>query len=165
MTARPNIDADSWTVAGRTFTSNVINGDFVLTADEVNPVIAALTEHGIEVISIHNHLLDEEPRHGYELGKLGYNVKILEERGKDLVQVAELARRNGDLLSYDRARRLALVHFEGAIGGRAGREQDRRRAVEGTERGPRQPLARRRRCAGRRRRRARCGSWRGAAFR
>ena len=40
----------------------VINGDFVLTADEVNPVIAALTEHGIEVISIHNHMLTEEPR-------------------------------------------------------------------------------------------------------
>jgi Domain of Unknown Function (DUF1259) len=39
-----------------------ITGDFVLTAGEVNPVIRALTSHGIEVTSIHSHLLDESPR-------------------------------------------------------------------------------------------------------
>jgi hypothetical protein len=39
-----------------------IAGDFVLTVDEVDPVASALLDHGIEVVSIHNHLLDEEPR-------------------------------------------------------------------------------------------------------
>lgn len=39
-----------------------INGDFMLLADEVNPVIKALRENGIEVASLHNHMLDEEPR-------------------------------------------------------------------------------------------------------
>ncbi|MEJ7809579.1 MAG: DUF1259 domain-containing protein [Gemmatimonadaceae bacterium] len=39
-----------------------IAGDFVLTAAEVNPVIRALREHGIEVTSLHNHLLTEQPR-------------------------------------------------------------------------------------------------------
>jgi biotin operon repressor len=37
-------------------------GDFVLTADEVNPVIKALRAEGIEVTAIHNHMLDDEPR-------------------------------------------------------------------------------------------------------
>ena len=37
-------------------------GDFVLTADEVNPVIRALRANKIEVTAIHNHMLDEEPR-------------------------------------------------------------------------------------------------------
>jgi hypothetical protein len=37
-------------------------GDFVLTADEVNPVVQALTSHGIEVTAIHNHMLHDEPR-------------------------------------------------------------------------------------------------------
>lgn len=37
-------------------------GDFVLTADEVNPVIRALRAAGIEVTAIHNHMLDDEPR-------------------------------------------------------------------------------------------------------
>jgi hypothetical protein len=39
-----------------------ITGDFVLTADEVNPVIKALRANGIEVTAIHNHMLDDEPR-------------------------------------------------------------------------------------------------------
>ena len=39
-----------------------ITGDFVLTADEVNPVIKALRASGIEVTAIHNHMLDDEPR-------------------------------------------------------------------------------------------------------
>jgi Domain of Unknown Function (DUF1259) len=39
-----------------------ITGDFVLTSDEVNPVIMALRTHGIEVTALHSHMLDEEPR-------------------------------------------------------------------------------------------------------
>jgi hypothetical protein len=39
-----------------------ITGDFVLTGNEVNPVLTALREHGIEVTAIHNHMLDDEPR-------------------------------------------------------------------------------------------------------
>ncbi len=37
-------------------------GDFVLMADEVNPVVKALTENGIVVTAIHNHMLFDEPR-------------------------------------------------------------------------------------------------------
>jgi len=40
----------------------VITGDFVLLGSEVNPVIRALTENGIEPTSLHNHLLEESPR-------------------------------------------------------------------------------------------------------
>jgi len=39
-----------------------ITGDFVMTAEEVNPVIMALRTHGIEVTALHSHMLDEEPR-------------------------------------------------------------------------------------------------------
>jgi hypothetical protein len=39
-----------------------ITGDFVLTADEVNPVIRALRANGIEVTALHNHMLKDEPR-------------------------------------------------------------------------------------------------------
>jgi len=37
-------------------------GDFVLTADEVNPVISALQDHDIAVTALHSHMLKEEPR-------------------------------------------------------------------------------------------------------
>jgi len=39
-----------------------ITGDFVMTAPEVNPVIRALTSHGIAVGALHSHMLDETPR-------------------------------------------------------------------------------------------------------
>ena len=39
-----------------------ITGDFVMTAKEVNPVIRALREQGIQVSALHNHMLEEEPR-------------------------------------------------------------------------------------------------------
>lgn len=37
-------------------------GDFVLTAEEVNPVISALQEHDIQVTALHSHMLTEQPR-------------------------------------------------------------------------------------------------------
>src|SRR5947208_1914831 len=39
-----------------------ITGDYVLTAKEVNPVLKALRENGIEVTALHSHMLDEQPR-------------------------------------------------------------------------------------------------------
>ena len=39
-----------------------INGDFILRPSELNPVIKVLRANGIEVASIHNHLLDNEPQ-------------------------------------------------------------------------------------------------------
>jgi uncharacterized protein DUF1259 len=39
-----------------------ITGDFVLIGSEVNPVIKALRDHGIEVTALHSHMLTESPR-------------------------------------------------------------------------------------------------------
>jgi hypothetical protein len=39
-----------------------ITGDLVLTAQEVNPVLRALRDSGIEVTALHNHMLNDEPR-------------------------------------------------------------------------------------------------------
>ena len=39
-----------------------ITGDFVLLGSEVNPVIKALRQNGIDVTAVHSHMLMEEPR-------------------------------------------------------------------------------------------------------
>jgi hypothetical protein len=39
-----------------------ITGDFVLTADEVNPVLRMFERQGIAVTAVHSHMLTEEPR-------------------------------------------------------------------------------------------------------
>ncbi|MEO7208035.1 MAG: DUF1259 domain-containing protein [Steroidobacteraceae bacterium] len=38
-----------------------ITGDFVLLGKEVNPVLRALRQHGIEVTALHSHMIDDSP--------------------------------------------------------------------------------------------------------
>src|SRR3984893_3474805 len=42
--------------------SEVMMGDLVLLEDEVNPVMSALLENGLEVTALHNHFFFESPR-------------------------------------------------------------------------------------------------------
>lgn len=42
-----------------------IAGDFVLLAKEVNPVLQAMRQNGIEVTALHNHMLDDQPHTYY----------------------------------------------------------------------------------------------------
>src|SRR5947199_8986160 len=41
---------------------DVMMGDLVLLEDEVNPVMSALLENGLEVSAVHNHFFFESPR-------------------------------------------------------------------------------------------------------
>jgi hypothetical protein len=38
-----------------------VTGDFVLLGKEVNPVLRALRQHGIEVTALHSHMIDDSP--------------------------------------------------------------------------------------------------------
>ena len=42
--------------------SAAITGDFVLLADEINPVIKLLIENGITPTALHNHMIHDDPR-------------------------------------------------------------------------------------------------------
>src|SRR3954468_23220628 len=62
--------------------ADVMMGDLVLTQDEVNPVMSALLENGLDVTALHNHFLWDEPRmfymhvHGHgTAGELAKRVK------------------------------------------------------------------------------------------
>src|SRR4051812_43954378 len=44
---------------------DVMMGDLVLTQDEVNPVMSALLDNGLEVTALHNHFYWDEPRLAY----------------------------------------------------------------------------------------------------
>src|SRR2546430_3109952 len=52
---------------------HVMMGDLVLLEDEVNPVMSALLENGLEVTALHNHFFWETPRifymHVHGMGK------------------------------------------------------------------------------------------------
>src|SRR5262245_41974994 len=44
---------------------DVLMGDLVLLQDEVNPVMSALLDNGIDVTALHNHFFFDEPRMYY----------------------------------------------------------------------------------------------------
>src|SRR3981081_4274356 len=44
---------------------DVMMGDLVLTQDEVNPVMSALLDNGLEATALHNHFFWDEPRMYY----------------------------------------------------------------------------------------------------
>ena len=45
--------------------TDVMMGDLVLTEDEVNPVMSALLDNGLDVTALHNHFFWDEPRMFY----------------------------------------------------------------------------------------------------
>jgi hypothetical protein len=51
-----------WVALTKAEGGEVMMGDLVLTEDEVNPVMSALLDHGLDVTALHNHFFWEEPR-------------------------------------------------------------------------------------------------------
>jgi hypothetical protein len=58
---RPGLALGSWMAFRRSGAMAVAHGDLVLLDAEVNPVISALQQGGMEITAIHNHVLGEAP--------------------------------------------------------------------------------------------------------
>ena len=77
---------------------DVMMGDLVLTEDEVNPVMSALLDNGLEVTALHNHFFREQPRifymhvHGHgSAAELARKVKpALDLIGRDDLKLTEM---------------------------------------------------------------------------
>lgn len=60
---KPALALGSWVAFKRGAASSaMVMGDLVLTEEEVQPVITALEENGVNPSAVHNHLLGESPR-------------------------------------------------------------------------------------------------------
>lgn len=63
---RPALALGSWVAFKRirrgAAAPAMVMGDLVLAEDEVNPVIRALRDQGIQVTALHSHMLNESPR-------------------------------------------------------------------------------------------------------
>lgn len=53
---------NSWAAFVGTNEQAHVAGDVAMTGGEVNKVIRALRERGIDIVAVHNHMLDEKPR-------------------------------------------------------------------------------------------------------
>jgi hypothetical protein len=53
---------NTWAAFQGTPDKAAVAGDFAMLENEVAPVIKALVENGIEVVAVHNHMVQERPR-------------------------------------------------------------------------------------------------------
>lgn len=53
---------NTWAAFQGTPEKAAVAGDFVMLENEVEPVVKALIENGIEVVALHNHMIHEQPR-------------------------------------------------------------------------------------------------------
>ncbi len=60
--ATSSMGLNSWAAFVGTDERAHVAGDVAMTTTEVNKVIRALRKGGIDVVAVHNHMLDEEPR-------------------------------------------------------------------------------------------------------
>jgi len=51
----------SWAAFSGSEELAAMDGDFIMTANEVQPVLKSLRESGIHVVALHNHMIGEEP--------------------------------------------------------------------------------------------------------
>src|SRR3954471_23294885 len=58
----PPFGFGGWVALTKGTGMDVMMGDLVLTQDEVNPVMSALLDNGLEVTALHNHFFWDEPR-------------------------------------------------------------------------------------------------------
>lgn len=53
---------NTWAAFAGTDDNAVVDGDFAVTEDELQPVLRALRKEGIHIVAIHHHMVGEEPR-------------------------------------------------------------------------------------------------------
>ena len=99
---------------------DVMMGDLVLTEDEVNPVMSALLDRGLDVTALHNHFFRDEPRifymhvHGHaKVMDLAREVKpALDLIGKDATRPASKAPAAAPAIDASTIDRIVGTHGE-----------------------------------------------------
>jgi len=108
--------------------NDVLMGDLVLLEDEVNPVMSALLENGLEVTALHNHFFFESPRifymhvHGHgtpaDLARMAKPAVDLIGRGSPKHQSSETGgQSNVSTGNIDAAKIAAIVGHQGEQSG------------------------------------------------
>src|SRR5712672_495729 len=104
--------------------SDVMMGDLVLLQEEVNPVMSALLDNGIEVTALHNHFFWDDPHvyfmHVHGMGKAADLAKRIKP-GLDLIghgpAAATAAAGSGAAPGLDTAKIAKIVGHEGEQSG------------------------------------------------
>lgn len=88
----PPMGLTSWAAFRRIGAHTVVMGDMVLREDQVNPVLSAALDDGLEVTALHNHFAFETPRIMFlHIGGMGEEEKLAAAVGKVFAKIKETA--------------------------------------------------------------------------
>jgi uncharacterized protein DUF1259 len=93
----PSMGLTSWAAFLGTPGHVMVMGDIVLTEDQVNPVMSAALDSGLDVTALHNHFFWESPRVMFmHIGGMGAQKALASAVGKVFAKVRETAGGKGE---------------------------------------------------------------------
>ena len=98
----PPMGLTSWASFKKAGSGTVVMGDVVLMEDQVNLVMSAALDNGLEVTALHNHFLWDSPRVMFmHIGGSGDETRLAEAVGKVFAKMRETAGSRGEVPRLD----------------------------------------------------------------
>src|SRR5688500_968775 len=95
----PPMGLTSWAAFKKAGKHTVVMGDLVLLEDQVNPVMSAALDTGLEVTALHNHFFWDSPKVMFmHVGGMGDEAKLAEAIGKVFAKIEETKGGKGEVL-------------------------------------------------------------------
>ncbi len=121
----PPMGLTSWASFKQVGQNTVVMGDMVLLEDQVNPVMSAALDNGLEVTALHNHFLWDTPRVLFmHIGGMGSDEALAAAVGKVFSKIKETSGSKGEVphaevdpasTSLDPAKIEAILGRKGAL--------------------------------------------------
>ena len=121
----PPMGLTSWAAFKHIGQHTVVMGDMVLLEDQVNPVMSAALDNGLDVTALHNHFFWDTPKVMFmHVGGMGDEAALATAVGKVFAKIKETSGGKGETLSadlgpaktsLDPARIEAILHEKGEL--------------------------------------------------
>src|SRR6059058_3802618 len=98
----PPLGLTAWAAFTKAGAHTVVMGDMVLTEDQVNPVMSAALDNGLEVTALHNHFFWESPKIMFmHIGGMGDEAKLATGVGAVFAKIKETGGGKGEIHKAD----------------------------------------------------------------
>src|SRR5215216_3044006 len=98
----PPMGLTSWASFKRVGRHTVVMGDMVLLEYQVNPVMSAALDNGLDVTALHNHFFWDTPKVMFlHIGGMGSEEKLAEAVGKVFTKIRETSDGKGEIHQED----------------------------------------------------------------
>jgi hypothetical protein len=98
----PSLGLTAWTAFTKAGNKTIITGDIVLLEDQVNPVMTAALDNGLEVTALHNHFFGDTPKVMFmHIGGTGDEEKLASAVGKVFETLQQTSGGKGTTLKAD----------------------------------------------------------------